>query len=201
MKRKNNQKHIPIYSVLAFAAGLLITAFIIIADKLAERNVYFYINVRGITPGKMYVIAIWLACLLFITGLNVFLHRNFHSLLLKGAILFCVLLVICYVAFSTLFTALFSMPRSYVSYVSEDGKHEIIIGEDNRLSAPYGGTVYERTSRFVIRRVGEYETGAYLYKPFSQGDAFVTWNEADFEIHYDYDGHENETTITFDYLK
>ena len=130
MKRKNNQKHIPIYSVLAFVAGLLITAFIIIADKLAERNVYFYINVRGITPGKMYVIAIWLACLLFITGLNVFLHRNFHSLLLKGAILFCVLLVICYVAFSTLFTALFSMPRSYVSYVSEDGKHEIIIGEE-----------------------------------------------------------------------
>ena len=201
MKRRSNQNYVPLYSILSFVAGLLITAFVIVAKKLAERNVYFYINARGITPGKMYVIAVWLACLLFITGLNVFLHRNFRSLLFKGAILLGVLLVICYVAFSTLFTALFSMPRSYVSFVSDDGNHEIIIGEDNRLSAPYGGTVYERTSRFVIRKVGEYETGAYLYKPFSQGDAFVSWNETDFEIHYDYDGNENEKSITFSYLK
>ena len=76
MKRKNNQKHIPIYSVLAFAAGLLITAFIIIADKLAERNVYFYINVRGITPGKMYVIAIWLGvCVIPIVELVKWIQR------------------------------------------------------------------------------------------------------------------------------
>lgn len=199
--RRKKQRFLPLYSIFSIAAALLITVFVIVADKLADQNVYFYINVSGITPGKLYVTAVWLACLLFITGLNVFLHRNFRSLLLKGIILLGALLIICYFAFATLFTALFSMPRSYVSFVSDSGEHEIIIGEDNRVSAPYGGTVYERTSRFVIRKVGEYETGAYLYKPFSQGDAFVYWNETDFEIHYDYDGDGNEKTATFSYWK
>lgn len=201
MKQRGRTVFIPLYSTLSVLGSLLIVAFLWVADFLASRNIHLYINYHGITIGKVYVIAVWLACILFITGLNVFLHRNFQNMFLKGVILLGVLLIACYFAFSMLFEALFFMPRSYARYTSSDGEHQIIIGEDNRLSAPYGGTVYERTSRITVRKVGEYETGTYLYKPFSQGDAFVDWNETDFDIHYDYDGDGNYKVITFSYLK
>ena len=201
MRRRGKQRFIPLYSVLAILGSLLLTAFIVAADKLADHNIYFYINYRGFTAGKMYVIAVWLACLLFITGLNVFLHRRVRSLLLKGIILLCVLLVACYLAFSTLFTALFAMPRTYVGAVSSDGEHQIIVGEDNRLAAPYGGSIYERTSFFTIRKLGEYEAAGEFSKPFSAGKYYVDWYEETFDIHYNYDGEGNYKTITFQYLK
>ena len=122
-------------------------------------------------------------------------------MLFKGIILFGVLLVACYFAFSMLFEALFFMPRSYVGAISPDGEHQIIVGEDNRLSAPYGGTVYERTSRVTVRKLGEYEASENFSKPFSAGKYYVDWNEKDVDIHYDYDGEGNYKTITFKYLK
>lgn len=193
---------IPLYSILSILGGLLIIAFIFLAQKLADHNIHFYINYRGLTTGKVYVIAVWLACGLFLTGINVFLHRTFNSLLFKGAILLCVLCVACYFAFSMLFNALFFMPRSYVGIESPDGEHQIIVGEDSRLSAPYGGSVYERNSMITIRKIGEYEAGVDLYKPFSSGRFYIDWNEETFDIHYDYDGTgENYKTVTFRYLQ
>lgn len=202
MRRREKQRFIPLYSLIAILGGLLIVAGIFCAQKLADHNIHFYINFRGITAGKVYVVAVWLACALFVTGINVFLHRRFRSLLLKGVILLGVLVVCCYFAFSMLFNALFFMPRSYVGFISPDNEHYIIVGEDSRLSEPYGGTVYERTSLITVRKIGEYETGEDLYKPFSAGRYYVDWHENTFDVHYDYDGTgENYKTITFRYLK
>ncbi len=202
MKKRGRHVFIPLYSTLSFLGSILIVAFLFAADILADHNIHFYVNFHGLTTGKLYVIAVWLACLLFVTGLNVFLHRNFRNMFLKGVVLLCVLMVACYFAFSMLFEALFFMPRSYVGLSSPDGEHQIIVGEDSRLSAPYGGTVYERTSIITVRKIGEYEAGVDLYKPFSMGKYNVTWNESDFSVHYDYDGNgENYKTVTFQYLR
>lgn len=202
MKKRGRHVFIPLYSTLSVLGSLLIAAFLLVADKLAAHNIHLYINYHGLTIGKVYVIAVWLACILFITGLNVFLHRNFRNMFLKGIILLGVLLIACYLAFSMLFEALFFMPRSYVGLVSPDGEHYIIVGEDNRISEPYGGTIYERTSLITIRKIGEYEAGDDLYKPFSSGKYYVDWNENTFDVHYDYDGTgENYKTVTFQYLK
>ena len=202
MNKRGRTVFIPIYSTLSVLGSLMIFAFLFVAQKLAEHNIHFYINYHGITIGKIYVVLVWSACLLFITGLNVFLHRNFSNMFLKGIILLCVLTVACYMAFSMLFNALFFMPRSYVGFHSSDGEHRIVVGEDERLSAPYGGTVYERTSRVTIRKIGKYETGSDLNKPFSAGKYYVDWNETGFDVHYDYDGTgENYKTVTYQYLK
>ena len=204
MRRKvrRGERFIPLYSILAILGGLLIVAGLFLAQKLANHNIHFYINYHGITAGKVYVVAVWMACLLFVTGINVFLHRRFRSMLLKGIILLGVLIVACYFAFSMLFNALFFMPRSYVGFNSPDGEHQIIVGEDSRLSAPFGGTVYERTSIITVRKIGEYEAGVDLYKPFSAGRYYVDWNEETFEVHYDYDGTgQNYKTVTYRFLK
>ncbi len=202
MKKRGRHVFIPLYSTLSVLGSLLIAVFLVVAQNLADHNIHLYINYRGITIGKIYVIAVWLACILFITGLNVFLHRNFRNLFLKGMILLGVLLVECYLAFSMLFNALFFMPRSYVGFNSPDSEHQIIVGEDNRLSAPYGGTVYERTSFITIRKIGKYEVGGDIHKPFVTGKYYVDWHEESFDVHYDYDGTgENYKTVTFKYLK
>lgn len=202
MRRMRHKKRfLPLYSILAILGGLILTAFVIVADKLADKNIYFYINFRGITPGKVYVVIVCLACFLFVTGINAFLHRNFRSFFLKGIILLGVLMIACYLAFSTLFSALFFMPRAYVGAYSPDGQHQIIVGEDNRLSAPYGGTVYERTSLITIRKVGEYEVGGEFAKPFSSGKFYVDWDCETFDVHYDYDNNGNYKTVTFSYVK
>ena len=201
MKRRGRHVFIPLYSTLSVLGSLLIVAFLIVAQKLAEHNVHFYINYRGITAGKLYVVAVWAACVLFITGINVFLHRNFSNMFLKGVILLGILIVACYFAFSVLFNALFFMPRNYVSMVSGNGEHQIVVGEENRLSAPYGGKIYERTSRFTIRELGEFQADGDFPKPFSAGKFYIDWNEEDFDIHYDYDGEGNYKTVTFGYLE
>ena len=199
--RRGHQRFIPLYTTLSILAGLLIVAFLFIADKLADQNIHFYINYRGITIGKVYVVAVWLACLLFITGINAFLHRHFSSYFFKGIILLGALLVACYFAFSMLFEALFFMPRSYVASNSPGGEYQIIVGEDNRLTEPYGGTIYLRTSRITVRELGEYEADAEFPKPFSARKFYIDWNENDFDIHYDYDGEGNYKTLTFAYPK
>ena len=201
MKRRGRHVFIPLYSTLSVLGSFLIVVFLFVAQKLAEHNIHFYINYRGITTGKMYVVAVWLACFLFVTGLNAFLHRNFSNMFLKGIILLGVLIIACYFAFSMLVNALFFMPRSYVSRISSDGEHQIVIGEENRLSEPYGGKVYERTSLITIREVGEFEADGDFPKPFSAGKFHIDWNKETFEINYDYDGEGNYKTITFSYLK
>ena len=201
MKKRGRHVFIPLYSTVSVLASVLIAVFLFVADKLADHNIHFYINYRGITIGKIYVVAVWLACILFITGLNVFLHRNFGNMFLKGLILLGVLMFACYFAFSMLFNALFFMPRSYVEASSPDGEHQIIVGEDNRLAEPYGGTIYERTSFITIRKIGEFENEGDVYKPFSAGKFYIDWNEESFDIHYDSDGNGNYKTVTFSYLK
>ncbi len=201
MKRRGRHVFIPLYSTLSILGSMLIAVFLFVAQRLAEHNIHFYINYRGITIGKLYVVAVWAACILFITGLNVFLHRNFSNMFIKGMILLGVLVVACYFALSVLFNALFFMPRSYVGIVSSNGEHQIIIGEDNRLSAPYGGTVYERTSRITVRELGKFEADGDFQKPFSAGKFYVDWNKETFDIHYDFDGEGNYKTVTFGYLK
>lgn len=199
VRRKKN--FFSFYSFFAILGGLLLTAFVIVADKLADHNIHFYINYRGITAGKIFVVVVFAACFLLVSGIAVFLHRHFKHAFIRGIIILGIMAVACYVAFSTLFAALFFMPRSYAAAVSSDGEHRIIIGEDSRISAPYGGDVYERTSRFTIRKVGEYSTANEFSKPFSSGKFYVDWNENDFDIHYDYDGNGEYKTVTFKYLK
>lgn len=203
MRRRARRKKsfFSFYSCFAILSGLLLTAFVLLADKLVEYNVYFYINYRGITTGKMFVVIVFAACFLLVSGIAVFLHRHFKHAFIRGIIILFIMAVACYVAFSTLFAALFFMPRSYVGVVSNDGEHRIILGEDNRINAPYGGDVYERTSLFTMRKVGEYSTTHEFYKPFSSGKFYIDWNEADFDIHYDHNGNGEYKTITFKYLK
>ena len=60
MKRRGRHVFIPLYSTLSVLGSFLIVVFLFVAQKLAEHNIHFYINYRGITTGKMYVVAVWL---------------------------------------------------------------------------------------------------------------------------------------------
>ncbi len=203
--RRRDKRHlrfIPIYSVLATLGGLMLAAFVFVVDKLADRNIHFYINIRGITIGKLLVVAVFGACFLFVTGFIVFLHRNLHFGLIRGLLSLGAMAIACYFAFSMLFAALFFMPRSYVCINSNDGQHSLVVGEDSRLLSPYGGDVYERTTRITMRKLGEYEAGVDLYKPFSARKYQVEWGKESVTIQYDYDGTGNDyRTITFEYIK
>lgn len=185
----------PLYSIIAFAVVFLLSCFVFIADTLADKNIHFYTGLPKFTIGDVLIAMFFVGGGLFVSAIAVFLHKNLKKRFLKIVIALVAAFVVLWLLICVMISCTLFMPYSYVEVTSDNGEHCIVIGEDSRFFSPYGGDIYEKTSFCTVKRIGEYDAGTDFYTPFSDGNYYVVWNEKDFELHYDFDGKEEEYTV------
>ena len=104
-------------------------------------------------------------------------------------------------SFLSVFRAVFSHLDTYIELTSDDGKHQIIIGESAFLFSG-GGYIYQKDSPFTMKMISMYDVQYDDYAPFLDGDYYIVWKDDYCEIYYDDTGDGDEyEMILVEYVK
>ena len=158
--------HFPIYSIIAFFIVLLLSVFVFIADELLDKGIYFYTGLSGFTTGDLFVTIFLIGGGLFVSAVAVFLHKNLKLKWLKVIIILLSAFISIFFLARVMVANALLMPHTQVELVSDDGSHNIIIGEDCYFFSPYGGDVFEKTSFCTMKNLGKYVAKEDFCTPF-----------------------------------
>lgn len=180
-------------SGICFAVTL---AVYVALSALKNSGTYLYFG--GFDSSEILRVALGVLLVLF--GLTVaFLLFSFKKIKVVAIVVSIILgaVISLFGVFGTLLSLTFAPDYDYYTVTSPDGQHEIIIREENWLFGSWGD-FYEKTSRFTMRKIGEYRTDDW--PTVSQGTYDVEWYEDGFRFEYYY-GNGLYKTVTVEYYK
>lgn len=166
----------PIYSVVMFVVGIVSLTLLAVIKVLEIMNFHLYFGI--INRDILYYSILCASCTLVLISIAVFLFKNFKHKWIS--VIISVILSIIVVFFLLLVRFFISDPI-YFEFTSDDGKHSIVV-EEQSWFINGDGHIYEKTSFFTMKEVGQYSTDD-TYRPFSNNNYYFVWNENDFELH------------------
>ena len=187
---------VPRLSVATLITGIIFIGLWYIVDKLEGLNYYFCIGTLNIE--LIYFIILCLGFALVICSVALLLFKN----LKRKWIAFLIAAILVSITVPYLSLTLWSyniMGNQLVEITSDDGKHNIVIVENSFLHGG-SGHIFEKTSAFTMRKIGNYSTN-HTFNPVKKGEYFIEWNENDFVLHYN--GHSSDAyeILKTEYLK
>ena len=186
----------PLFSLIALAFSLLFGG---IFFWLGQNDEFYPGNPR-VNMRELLVFIAFLSIALLFSAAVVLFCRVFKRTGIKLTLSLLLLpLLFCLLLFAMML-ALFQ-PDSYVELTSPDGAHTLIIVEDAYLFSNYGGDIYERTGTFSMKFRDKYLADIDSYRPFSQAEYEIEWQENGALLRYDANGEGNYCTIFVRYAK
>lgn len=182
----------------------LIISFALFCFKVAIylfENSGTYIYTSAFDAFDVLLVVDILSSCLFVFGAIIFVHKNINKKIVKIILIILIVLVSLVAWFLSVFKAVFSHLDTYIELNSDDGKHQIIIGERAFLFSG-GGYIYQKESPFTMKIISMYDVQYDDYAPFLDGDYHIVWEDDYCEIYYDDTGEGDEyETILVEYLK
>ena len=182
---------------LAFKISAICSAVVLVVHValmlLTINGVYLFFN----TFNSEEISNVVTAVLVLFGGLDLFLllFSLDKTKLIAVIIALVILLPLCsFLSFMSLF---FHLDYTYYELTPPNGQHQIIIKEKSLLFGVFG-EVYQKTSSFTMKKLGEYNTDDW---PVMCSEEYeVTWQENGFLFEYYY-GNGIHKTIEFEYVK
>lgn len=87
----------------------------------------------------------------------------------------------------------------FVESSSPDAKHNIMVMETSHLHGGVGD-VFEKTSDFTMKKVGDYSFN-HVFNPVNKGEFFFVWNKDNFELHYEANRSGEYKVLVMEYVK
>lgn len=166
----------PKFSLVTFIVGIVSLTLHAVIKVLEKMDTHLYFS--GVNRDILYYSILCAGCALVLISIIVFLFKNIKHKWLSVIISLSLALT---VVFFLNLARFWMSDTKYFEFTSDDNKHSIVVEETSWLLAG-GGYIYEKTSNFTMKEVGQYSTDDG-YRPFSHNDYYFVWNENNFEIH------------------
>lgn len=193
MKRKFT---FPKFSLTAFIASITLIGFRHIINKLEDMNYYFCFG--RLNTERIYFIILCIGTALLLCSIVWLMFKNIKwkwiSILIS---LVLALIIIWYLGLSS--WSMNITDTEFLEFTSSDGEHSIMIMEKSFLHGG-NGMVYEKTSDFTMKKVGNYSFN-HVASPVNNNNFFLVWNEDNFELHFESNRSGEYDVIIMEYVK
>ncbi|MBQ8783596.1 MAG: hypothetical protein IJZ57_07485 [Clostridia bacterium] len=185
----------PIFSLVTFIIGVITIALYAIVKVLQTMGTLLYFS--GINTDTLYFTILCAGCMLVLASISVFLFKNFKHKWISVLISAILTVIIVFIMF--FIRVWYISDIDYFEFTSDDGEHSIMIMENSFLHGG-SGMVYEKTSDFTMKKVGNYSFN-HVASPVNNNNFFLVWNEDNFELHFKGNRSGEYDVIIMEYVK
>lgn len=188
---------LPKFSLVAFVVSIILIGLFHIINKLKAMNYYFCLGT--LNTELIYFIILCVGIILILCSIVWLMFKNIKQKWISVAItVVLTLATVWYLGLMT-FSLTSILDAKFAEFDSTDSKHNIVVMEASHLHGGVGH-VFEKTSAFTMKKVGDYSFN-HVFNPVNKGEFYFVWNNDDFELHYKGNATDEYDVLKMEYLK
>lgn len=186
----------PKFSIISFITSIVLIVFWYIVHGLESRNYYFCFGT--LHTETIYFIILCIGTALLLCSIVWLILKNIKNKWISVPITAIVaLFAVCYLGLTFWSTSI--IDTELIEFTSPNEKHNIIIAETSHLHGGRG-QVFEKTSYFTMKKVGEYSFN-HIFNPVNKGEFYFVWSAENFELHYKGNRSDEYDILKMEYIK